>query len=239
MKSRYIDWKGWQEADFGSFNFEDALYYAQELRRCGISSVVGLRVGELGYGNGRFAGWAKQAGASWVGREVISELQQNALKADYEVITADSKFADIQGKATFDLIIAFDVIEHLPIADIHAFLVESKEALKPGGHLVLRIPSGDSPFSGAIYHGDLTHRTLLGSSAVRQIAEDVGLQIQQLRSPALPVWGLGYQRAARRLVVHLIQVLVFSFVRNFLMGNSRAVVTPNMIVVLGKEGLIP
>lgn len=238
MTDRYVGWKDWQGGDFGSFKHEDALYYAQELRKCGVESLCGLRIGELGYGNGGFAGWVHQAGGKWIGREVISELQQRAIQAGYEVVGADAYFSSDDGKAAFDLIVAFDVIEHLKIDDIRTFLAESKDALKPGGILLFRVPSGDSPFSGAIYRGDLTHRTLLGSSAVRQIAEDAGLEVTQIRSPVLPVRGLGILRSARRLAACLVQMMVFSVVRNFLMSHDSAVISPNMIVVLRKESLI-
>lgn len=239
MTDCYAGWKGWHGADFGRFGPEDALYYAQELRASGIASVCGLRVGELGYGNGAFAGWVRKSGGHWVGREANPELQQRAAQAGFEVIASGADFSNACGPGKLDLIAAFDVIEHLELDAIPSFLVEAKEALKAGGLLLCRLPSGDSPFSGAIYRGDLTHRTLLGSSAVRQMAMEAGLEVCQVRSPALPVWGLGPVRATRRMAVRLTQTLAFSFVRHVLMGHGNAVVSPNMIVVLRKEGMPP
>jgi SAM-dependent methyltransferase len=174
-----------------------------------------------------------------VGREAIPELQQRAAQAGYEVIASEADFSNVCGPGKLDLIVAFDAIEHLELDAIWSFLGEAKEALRPGGLLLVRLPSGDSPFSGAIYHGDLTHRTLLGSSAVRQLAIEAGLEAFQVRSPALPVWGLGPVRAVRRMAVRLMQTLAFSFVRHVLMGHGSAVVSPNMIVVLRKEGVPP
>lgn len=239
MTDCYAGWKGWQGADFGRFAPEDALYYAQELHASGIASVRGLRVGELGYGNGAFAGWLRNAGGHWVGREAIPELQQRAAQAGFEVVASEADFSNACGQGKLDLIVAFDVIEHLELDAIRSFLDEAKEALRPGGLLLFRLPSGDSPFSGAIYRGDLTHRTLLGSGAVRQMAMEAGLEVCQVRSPALPVWGLGPVRAARRMAVRFTQTLAVSFVRHVLMGHDSAVVSPNMIVVLRKEGVPP
>ena len=235
MTDGYARWKGWHGADFGHFEPQDALYYAQELRASGITSVVGLRIGELGYGNGAFAGWVRKAGGHWIGREAIPELQKRAVEAGFDVIASEADFSSVGGPEQLDLIVAFDVIEHLELDGIRCFLSEAKQALRPGGLLLLRLPSGDSPFSGAIYRGDLTHRTLLGSSAARQLALEAGLETCQIRSPVLPVCGLGPVRAARRLAVRLAQMLVFSFVRKVLMGNDTAVLSPNMIVVLRKE----
>lgn len=237
MTDCYVGWKGWHGADFGQFGPEDALYYVQELQTSGIASVLGLRVGELGYGNGAFAGWVRKAGGHWVGREAIPELQQRAAEAGFEVIASEADFPNACGPGKLDLMVAFDVIEHLELDDIRSFLGEAKEALRAGGLLLVRLPSGDSPFSDAIYRGDLTHRTLLGSGAMRQLAMETGLEVCQVRSPALPVWGLGPVRAARRMAVRLMQTLAFSFVRHVLMGHGTAVLSPNMIVVLRKEGV--
>lgn len=239
MTNCYMGWKGWHGADFGRFEPEHALYYTQELHASGIASISGLRVGELGYGNGVFAGWVRKAGGHWVGREAIPEMQQRAEQAGFEVIASETDFSNVCGPGKLDLIVAFDVIEHLELDAIRSFLSEAKEALRPGGLLLLRLPSGDSPFSGAIYRGDLTHRTLLGSSAARQLALEAGLEVCQVRSPVLPVWGLGPVRAVRRMAARLLQTLAFSFVRHALMGHSAAVLSPNMIVVLRKASATP
>lgn len=235
MTDCYVGWKGWRDTDFGCFDREDALYYVRELHASGIASVLGLRVGELGYGNGTFAGWVRNAGGFWVGREAIPELQQRAAQAGFDVIAADSSFSSACGSAKLDLIVAFDVIEHLELDAIRSFLSDAKEALRPGGLLLVRFPSGDSPFSGAFYYADLTHRTLLGSIAARQLAMEAGLEAYQVRSPVLPVRGLGPVRAARRMAVRLMQTLAFSFVRHVLIGEGNAVVSANMVVVLRKE----
>jgi SAM-dependent methyltransferase len=235
MTDSYVGWKGWQGCDFGRFETEDSLYYALELQASGITTVHGLSVGELGYGNGTFAGWVRKSGGQWVGRETIPELQQRAVQAGFHVIGADSSFSNACGPARLDLIVAFDVIEHLELNAIRSFLGDAQEALKPGGLLLVRVPSGDSPFSSLIYHADLTHRTLLGSSAARQLAVEAGLQACQIRAPVLPVRGLGPVRAMRRFAVRLMQTMAFGFVRNVLMGDSSAVLSPNMILVLRKE----
>ena len=230
-----MEWKGWRDADFGQFTPEQAVYFAHELKASGISTVRGLTVVELGFGNGSFAGWVRGAGGRWIGRESTPELQGRAAQAGYEVIAPEVSFSGPCGAGRVDLIVAFDVVEHLELDAIEYFLAEAKEALRPGGLLVYRVPSGDSPFSTAIYHGDLTHRTLLGSGAARQLAIKAGLEVCHVRSPVLPVFGIGPWHAARRIVALSARTLAFSFVRNVLMGHAGAVVSPNMIVVLRKE----
>jgi SAM-dependent methyltransferase len=235
MKDSYVRWKRWHDSKFGQFLPEEAIYFSLELGTSGIRSVHQLAVAELGFGNGAFAGWVRAAGGRWVGREVLAELQVRAKEEGFEVIAPDANFSSACGQGTFDLIAAFDVIEHLSVDAIKSFLDDAKKALKPGGLLFLRVPSGDSPFSGAMYYGDLTHRTLLGSSAANQLALEAGLEVCEIRSPILPLWNLGLKRCIRRAAVHFFQALAFSFIRVVLMGNSKAVVSPNMMIVLRKR----
>jgi hypothetical protein len=70
------------------------------------------------------------------------------------------------------------------------------------------------------------------------LALESGLQVFQVRDPVLPVWGLGPVRAGRRMAVRLIRGLTFSFIRHVLMGHGDAVLSPNMIIVLKKQGAV-
>jgi SAM-dependent methyltransferase len=232
MLDGYVAWKRWRDADFGLVGREESVYFERELHASGIRALTGLRVGELGYGNGAFAGWVRAAGGRWIGRETIPELQTRALEAGFATIPPGAEFSTAWGDGSLDLIVAFDVVEHLDLCAIRAFLRESYAALKPGGLVLLRIPSGDSPFSSAIYRGDVTHRTLLGSSALRQLAREAGLDVRQIRSPVLPMVGYGAGRVVRRTVVRMLQSMAFAFIRHILMANDGAVLSPNMIVVL-------
>ena len=232
MTNRYLEWKGWDGQVFGTIDRDDALYFPMEMRACGLDSMRGLRIGEIGFGNGSYAAWVKQNGGTWIGRETHPELRRRAMEAGFIVISEGDPFPAADGGGQLDLLVAFDVLEHLELVAIRAFLKEARDTLKPGGRLVFRIPSGDSPFSGVFFHGDPTHRTLLGSKAVAQLALEAGLEICQVRSPVQPIRGHGPVRSMRRLAARWIQMLVFSLIRNILMAESTAVVSPNMLVVL-------
>lgn len=232
----YLKWKGWSADAFGSYSLDDAIYFRSEIARSGIKSMSGLRVAELGFGNGAFAGWVRNVGGNWVGLEIIPTLLSRAREAGFEVVNASDGLESIVPEAHHDLIVAFDVLEHLDTNGIRAVLEGARKALKPGGLFLARVPSGDSPVSTAIYRGDLTHRTLLGSSAVRQLASEAALEVVQLREPVLPLRGLRPSRVIRRVVLLPIRAFAFSFIRNILMADSSAIVSPNMIVVLRREG---
>jgi SAM-dependent methyltransferase len=232
MTDTYLHWKAWHASEFGRAASTDTSYFDHELAKSGIRSVRGLTVGELGFGNGGFAQWVRQAGGYWTGREANPELSRRAADAGFSVLNPDERFSDRGRQNAFDLIVAFDVVEHLELGDVRGFLVDAWAALKPGGRLIFRIPSGDSPFSGAIYNGDITHRSFFGSSAIRRLALEAKLEVVQIRSPVLPAADLGPIHSLRRLAAGAVQAVAFAFIRNILMGNSGAVVSPNMVVVL-------
>jgi SAM-dependent methyltransferase len=235
----YSAWKEWRAADFGWVDGEESLYFARELQAAGVIKLAGLRVGEIGYGNGAFAGWARQLGAHWIGREESETLQARAIKAGFDILAPAVSLSDAWGSGAFDLIVALDVVEHMSLSAVRCFFGEAKAALKPGGLLLLRIPSGDSPFVPATYWGDVTHRTLLGSGAVRQLACELDLEVRQIRSPVMPIVGLSKTRLLRRAAIRLVRWVAYSFIRTVLMGNEGAVLSPNMIVVLARSRKAP
>lgn len=232
----YLTWKAWSDRGFGQYSDEQALYYDLELRRSGLHNLCGLRIGEFGYGIGDFAGWVNDRGGDWLGLEIIPELLKRAASAGYAIVCPPATFSGAAGPEKLDAIVAFDVLEHLEVQEIRDFLTDARIALKPAGLLLARLPCGDSPFVGAIYYGDLTHRTLLGSSAVAQLALETGFELCQCRPPSFPLYGFGPVKTFRRIVVHGINTLVYWGVRNLIMGKSEAVISPNMWVVLKRSG---
>jgi cyclopropane fatty-acyl-phospholipid synthase-like methyltransferase len=233
VSETYLSWKGWKEHDFGTFTREEARYFAKELQLSGLRSVAGLDVGEVGFGLGSFAGWVRHCGGRWRGIDTSPQLQKWAERAGFEIV--DSAFSVTCGPQSFDLIAAFDVIEHMDMAAIRACFDDAARALRSGGLLVIRCPCGDSPFSGAVFRGDVTHQTLLGAGAIQQVAAEAGLQVKQVRAPALPVFGFGPMRAVRRMAVHGLRAATNLVIGRVLMATPHSVATPNMVAVLQKN----
>src|SRR4051812_23972110 len=98
MTHAYVEWKGWGHDDFGRCAVETSVYCARELLTSGVSTVTGMHVGELGYGNGAFAGWVRAGGGRWVGREAIPELRERAADAGFETIGPYVDFSSICGR---------------------------------------------------------------------------------------------------------------------------------------------
>ena len=225
----YLSWKGWKADDFGQYTVSDELYYAAELDRAGIRSG---RILELGFGNGGFAAWAKSRPCfEYHGTELEPELVARARLAGLNATDAAASWGQPD---SFDAIVAFDVLEHIPLADLPPLLLRIRGSLRRGGLFLARFPSGDSPFARHVQYGDLTHRTVIGTGMVQQLALRAGLEVRQIRSPALPVWGLGLRVALRRAGVLMLRATISRMLRVAFFNNVPHVITENMVIALAK-----
>jgi cyclopropane fatty-acyl-phospholipid synthase-like methyltransferase len=60
-------------------------------------------------------------------------------------------------EARLDLVVCFDVLEHLSYDTCAQWFAQIRRVLMPGGRLIGHVPIGLSPFAGSVYWGDFTH----------------------------------------------------------------------------------
>ena len=168
----YTAWKQWGADAFGQCSRGDRRYFAWHLGRCHPAPIADAL--EIGFGNGRFLGFARLRHIRVVGIETQDELRRRAAAAGFE---AHATLDEVDARHHFDLIAAFDVFEHVPQEALLPLCQTLASRLKAGGVLLCRVPNGESPFGRMFQHGDLTHVTTLGLSKFRQIASATGLEI--------------------------------------------------------------
>lgn len=227
----YLAWKDWRADRFATFSERDRRYYAWHLARAlgpAHRSAAALQVLEIGFGNGGFLGWARGQGHQASGVEVSSALVARARAAGY---TAFASPDELQAEARFDLIVAFDVLEHVPLAEVTAFLSGLAARLAPEGRILLRFPNTESPFGQWYQNGDITHVTALGLSRMRQLAPRSGLRLLHwgerlpwYLEPGLARIPAGIYRSLRRLFER--------FLRKMYRLDRSLDLSPNQLVVL-------
>lgn len=181
----YRQWKGW---DQGQLNLPAWLqrYFRLELARAGVSEARTIL--EIGFGNGEFLQWLKMRGCDGVGVELIPELVEAACERGFDAYLYDmaaqeaglSPFED----RIFDAVVAFDVAEHLSVAQIQRLFCRLQALLRPGGKVVLRFPNGESPLFTPIHNGDHTHRTALCRLKLAHLCLGTGLQLERYDNAA-------------------------------------------------------
>jgi 2-polyprenyl-3-methyl-5-hydroxy-6-metoxy-1,4-benzoquinol methylase len=226
----YADWKAWDAEAFGRYSLIDARHFAAE-----IGTSRAARVRELGFGKGSLLAGLKDTGAEAHGVEANSVLIERAAR----LLGADRVFPDLQHEGlragSFTHVVALDVLEHVPLSELEGVLARIRDLLAPAGTAVLRFPNGDSPFGRINQHGDSTHVTTLGGERLAYFARRVGLQVQALRAPALPVRGVGLTRGLRRLLIHGVRGVIERLVGLVYLNGRRIPLALNYTAILRRS----
>lgn len=175
----YAEFKAWRPEDFATFSADEANFYAVEVGRAAGGAPC---LFELGFGNGSLLGWARGNGYAVSGFEVQTGLMERAGAAGFAIDTDPARMEP----ASFDVIVALDVFEHIAFPDLAVLVPGLHRALKPGGRLIARFPNGDSPFSMPLFNGDHTHVTWLGAGKIAQLMRIGGFDSYDLRAPHEP-----------------------------------------------------
>ena len=225
----YAAWKEWSGA-FAATDRE-ARYFAEEFR--GIA-LRGKRVLEVGFGNGSFLAWAKGEGAEVAGIEINADMRDAARAHGFEALDVSLTELARRG-AQYDLVVAFDVLEHWDTDELVANFRAIREVLVDGGLFVSRFPNGQSPFGRVYQHGDFSHRSVLSTYKIEYLAGLAKFEIVRIdnvrRVPSRPgpLASVRHWWLARRR-----RWIERSIAR--LYGIRKLPLDPNLVAVLKKPG---
>lgn len=229
--SEYADWKGWKPGDFGYCAEPAQRYFAWHVNRAFAGAVpAGASVLEIGFGNGSFLGFCRRGGYRVEGVEVDADLVARARQAGF---TATGDLRDVEPRGQFDLVCAFDVLEHFDRPAVEDFFQGLPRLLAPGGRAVLRVPNGDSPFGRRHQHGDITHVSTFGEFKFRQLAHGCGMELQATgESP----WHVDeFDRFGPMMVLRGLTKTVIDLAFGLAYYRTRVDLSPNLVVVLKRQ----
>jgi SAM-dependent methyltransferase len=231
--SNYIAWKDWSEEPFGNLDKNTRRYFRAELRHAGIDSNESLKVLEIGFGNGGFLAYAREQKWCSEGTEVNTQLLDQGKSAKFSVHQGPS--LDQLESGQYDLVVAFDVLEHINQHEIEEFLLAIKRVLKTSGCFLARFPNGDSPLGLIAQNGDVTHNNFIGSGKVRYYSSMVGMKILRLAGESEPIWGVDYKMFVYRLFsvpTKFLLTALFKFV--FMPRRNIPICSLNLVVIFKK-----
>jgi 2-polyprenyl-3-methyl-5-hydroxy-6-metoxy-1,4-benzoquinol methylase len=131
---------------------------------------------DIGCGPGDVLLFLKEKGYQEIcGIDVSPQQVEQARRAGLLCVEA-ADGVDYLGRHTaqFDLILAFDFLEHLGKEDVLVFLDAAHKALKPGGRLVLRTVNGAGLLAGRIIYGDFSHEVAFTQTSLGQVLRVAG-----------------------------------------------------------------
>jgi SAM-dependent methyltransferase len=233
FESTYLSWKGWDEGAFGVLSREQQFYLSAQLKDAECSIDPEMKILEIGFGNGKFLAYASNLGAKIAGTEVNLDLVSMGKKCGFDVHHADSLL--FFPKETYDLVAAFDVLEHIPQENLLAFFKQVRDILRPGGRFLARFPNGDSPFGLINQNGDMTHVTSIGSSKIRHLAEAAGMEAIFIRGESEPILATSGIFLLHRFFSKPIKAILNGFVNVVILGRCNiAFFSLNLVAVLKK-----
>jgi len=223
----YLDWKGWDLTQFAALSARERNYFQQEVAALPKQQI--RRALDVGFGLGAFLAFGRERNWQMSGTEASLELVEAARIAGFDAYPADGLASLPAGE--FDLITCFDVLEHIPLPDMTAFLLTLKARLSPGGVMLCRFPNGDSPFGRAFQNGDPTHCTVLGEARVNHVARQAGLQVIRFAGEARPTIDRSWRMVVSRLVVHTLERTLEPCIKRVMFPGWRfALFSPNSVV---------
>ena len=177
--SDYSKWKGWlTDMPFGELSASQNQKYTLQLDRLHIP-YKDIKALEIGYGNGGFLKFLLNNNCNVEGIEIQQPLLDAARIFG---IPAKNSINDIEG--SFDLIVAFDVLEHLTIQELQLFFEKCKSLLKEDGSMLFRFPNAESFAGLGAQNGDFTHITAIAESKLDQLVKPHGLKITSFQGEA-------------------------------------------------------
>ncbi len=162
---------------------------------------------ELGCGEGHLLAAFKRWGYRQVrGIDLRSEAVAFCRACGLEAETVDARDYLKGRTGEFQTILSIDVLEHLTREEGLDLLEGVYLALRPGGTVILQVPNLASPFGGAVYFGDLTHRTGFTETSIRQVLGLAGFSQVEVRPTGPGLWSA--TSAIRYLLWQMLKLLV-------------------------------
>ncbi len=229
----YAEWKSWQSEDFGQPAAAACAYFDLLWRRFIDRKFTSPSVLEIGFGNGQFLGWCRQRGMTVRGVETNHALLTRAKDAGFDCAATP----DALNERRFDLIALFDVLEHIPAAEITPFLCRLSERLTPEGRIILRTPNGGSPLGLNHQHGDPTHAAILTAHKLRYLCAPAGLSIIYCGADLYPLFAGSLRAMPARVLRRALHQLLERIVRFVFSPQPRGVLSANLLTVMRRDDM--
>ncbi|HUR96100.1 MAG TPA: class I SAM-dependent methyltransferase [Gemmatimonadales bacterium] len=189
-------------------------------------------IADLGCGYGSVVWWLQQRGYANAGGIDVShdQIEQGSGLGVRNLRQGDVLEFLRTASAQYDLLIARDLFEHLTKEDTLEALTLCREALRPGGALLLQVPNGESPLAGRIIYGDFTHETAFTQASLSQVLRAAGFGSVACFPVRPVVYGL--KSWLRSLVWRVVETAIVTAIVAEV-GPVRPIVTQNLLVVAG------
>lgn len=188
---------------------------------------------DVGCGTGHFLYYLKKRGhKNFLGIDISPqqvEFCKKNLSVNVELADAISFLKGKEGKYT--VVVAHDVLEHVPKEDVFTFLELIYGALKREGIFIIRVPNMSNPFSLDSRYRDFTHETGFTEKSLYQILSNVGFRGIEISSTIIRKDS--FRKRVRRALVDLLHKCIrfLYYIQDFSVPENLG---KNLIVICEK-----
>jgi SAM-dependent methyltransferase len=206
-----------------------------------------VRILEVGCGMGFALGGLQQLGYHDIrgidaDRGQIAAATRRGLPVSHVPIALSNEFfaENIDG---FDIVMCFDVLEHIPVSDQLAFLRQLHATLKAGGRLICQVPNANSGIASRFRYNDWTHHCSFSDASLDFVLHNAGFIDISIRE-ANPIVRPRLPFILRRGVMHWLLRRAFHTLRRLEYASelgwpeARGIpLTPNIVAIAAASHL--
>jgi len=196
----------------------------------------GAAILDLGCGHGTVMFFAQQAGYTNVrgvdrSPEQVAEAQRLGVAGVAQGDLGETVHATPTG--SLDVVLTFDVIEHLRRDELLALVDEIHRVLRPNGRWIAHTVNAESPFFGRIRYGDVTHEQAFTRTSIGQVVLSSGFRAVACYEDTPIVHGV--KSAVRYALWKVVRGMLRAYLAAETGSTERAVVlSQNFLIVADK-----
>ncbi len=229
--NKYSEWKRWSDDNFAICKNTEYNYFRKELSKVPLVINAEIKILEIGFGSGNFIKYCIDNSLNISGVEANAQLLALADKNSIVAYHSDDFYS--LPSCSYNLVVAFDVLEHIPKSELQNFLNNISRVLKKNGVFLARFPNGDSPFGLAHQNGDITHTSFIGSGMIRQLANGAEFSSVNISSQATILFEGSIKLVMWRFISRA-SILFLDIIYRFIFYPRRNYFSQNLIAILIK-----
>ena len=185
---------------------------------------------DIGCGHGAFLYFLAAAGYTKVSG-VDTSPEQISLAAKLGIDTAHCapafEYVCSLPSDSLDVVILFDILEHLERQQLFDLLDQVRRILRPGGMCLVHVPNGEGLHGMRILFGDLTHIQAFTQTSARQLFTTIGFtRIENYEDRPIPH---GLISTVRRLLWDF-GTIPFRILLAAEVGVTKSILSQNMLI---------
>ncbi len=209
-------------------------YYELEMKK--FKKLNNLRILEVGFGNASFINWCEKKQYEIYGYEIDEKFYNNAKKKYKNIYFGERNNIHQVIDQKFDLIVCFDVIEHVNKEDLTKFIKDLKLMLNSNGKILFRFPNGNSEAGLYYFNSDLTHYSFLNKGSLKMICDSLSLRLVSCENMARVKLFNSLKGKLFGRLSYILRDFIEIF-KGYLYNNERIPLDPNLVAVVEKNEL--